>query len=284
MSYWVAVIARNAAQHLPRTLDSLLNQTLKPKRILVVDDGSTDSTPDILKTFARKSNGVVQTVTLPDRGYDIRRVPSNLNLAWKITIASGFKCEFFMISGDDCFYPSEYANAIISRMKSKPEIAVASGRPYTNAGLSREHTPSGSGRMVRSQFWYAVGEEYPSKAGWEAWLLYLASERGLTTKLFHDIVFEHLRPRGTLHQFVYWGAAMYTLGYHPLYAFGRVTINIVRPTLAPGRAMNMLRGYLQARLGSEDPFLSPFESSLRFYVNRQQTHRMIELISSRLLP
>lgn len=45
MTYWILVVAKNAAKHLTMTLDSLTAQTLRPERIVIVDDGSTDATP-----------------------------------------------------------------------------------------------------------------------------------------------------------------------------------------------------------------------------------------------
>ncbi len=282
MSYWVAVVARNAAPQLPRTLESLLEQRTKPERIVIVDDGSTDDTPRILRGYARQHESIVQVLTLPDRGYDIRRVPSNINLAYKTATGSGLKTDFFMISGDDCFYPSGYTTSLVSRMIADSHVVVASGRPSSSSGFSREHSPSGSGRMVSSSFWHEVGERYPVKAGWETWLLYAASARGLKAQLFEGIVFEHLRPRGTKHQFLYWGAAMQTLGYHPLYALGRIARNLVAQPVALKGSMNMFRGYLQAKLGSDDSFIAPFEPSIRSYVSREQAHRITNIVVSLL--
>ena len=118
---------------------------------------------------------------------------------------------------------------------------------------------------------------YPVKAGWETWLLYAARARGLKTQLFEEVVYEHLRPRGTKHQFLYWGAAMQTLGYHPLYALGRMARNLMA---RPKGSLNMFRGYLQAGLGSDDPFISPFEQSIRSYVSAEQAHRIANVVVS----
>ncbi len=279
MSYWAVVVARNAAPHLPRTLDSLLHQTLEPRRLVVVDDGSTDRTAQILQEYETRTRRLT-VVTRPDKGYDIRRVPSNVNLAWERTAAAGLKTDFFMVSGDDCFYPVEYAEFLISRMQSDRRVVVASGRPSSGGGFTREHSPSGSGRMISCSFWRKLGEQYPLKAGWETWLLYKASQEGLAVRLFDDLAFEHTRPRGSGHQFAYWGAAMGALGYHPLYAMGRIAKNALVGSVAVRGSLNMLRGYLQAQLGSEDPFISPFELGFRKHVNKEQAHRIAEIAVS----
>ena len=46
--YSAVIIARNEEKHIRKTIESILNQSIRPYRIVVVDDGSTDSTPEIL--------------------------------------------------------------------------------------------------------------------------------------------------------------------------------------------------------------------------------------------
>jgi glycosyltransferase involved in cell wall biosynthesis len=281
LSYWVVVVARNAAQHLPTTLDSLLRQTISPKRVTVVDDGSTDETGRILFRYKERDR-TVNCLTLPDRGYDIRRVPSNINLAWKQNNEIGLRTDFFMISGDDCSYPTSYAETLITRMQSNARLVVASGLPSSTGAFTREHAVSGSGRMIKSRFWIEVGARYPVRAGWETWLLYTAAMKGHETRLFNDLHYQHVRPRGTAHQFAYWGAAMGTLGYHPLYAVGRISKNALIRSIGVKGSANMLRGYIQAQLGGEDPFISPFDPQLREFVRREQSRR-IQMIAATLV-
>ena len=280
MSYWVVVVARNAAQHLTRTLDSILQQNVKPELVTIVDDGSTDETPQILDKYVKRMSNV-KALTRPNLGYDIRRVPSNINLAYNRNAIAGLKTEYFMISGDDCVYPATYANAVMERMRENAQVVIASGRPSAGGNFTREHSPSGSGRMVDSRFWANVGG-YPSKAGWETWLLYKAVQMGLETRLYDDLQFEHARPRGAHHQFTYWGAAMGGLGYHPLYALGRIGKNAIVRSIGAKGSMNLLRGYLLSRIGSDDPFISPFEQPLRGLVHREQGRRISKVVSSRL--
>jgi biofilm PGA synthesis N-glycosyltransferase PgaC len=271
-------VARNAAQNILPTLTSLNRQTSPPIRIVVVNDGSTDKTSEILAK-ASHEYPIIRVLTLPDRGYDIRRVPSNINLA--IVSASDLHAEYLMISGDDCTYPADYVASIISLMSDDPKIVVASGRPSQLGALSQEHSPSGSGRLVRVSFLHRVGDRFPVRAGWEAWLLYKAAQMGLETRLFSELVYAHVRPRGTGHQFTYWGAAMYTLGYHPLYVLGRVARNLIK-LASPGAAIALLRGYLAAAIGSSDPFLAPFDPSLRNLVSVLQRREVRRVVLSML--
>ena len=49
--YSAVIIARNEEKHIKETVESILKQSTKPYRVIVVDDGSTDSTPEILGTM-----------------------------------------------------------------------------------------------------------------------------------------------------------------------------------------------------------------------------------------
>jgi len=281
LSYWAVVVARNAAQHLPNTLDSLLRQTAPPKRLTVVDDGSTDETGMVLHDYERRTR-TINVLSLPDRGYDIRRVPSNINLAWKLNEEAGLRTDFFMISGDDSSYPTNYVEMLVSRMQSNERLVVASGHPSATGTPIRERAPSGSGRMIKCWFWGDVGGRYPLKAGWETWLLYTAAMRGYEVRLFDDLQFQHVRPRGKGHQFGYWGAAMGGLGYHPLYAVGRIAKNAMSRSIGVKGSVNMLRGYLESLLGSEDPFISPFDEGIRKFIMAEQSRR-IQMITATIL-
>lgn len=52
----IIVPVYNTEKYLAQCLDSIINQSLKDIEILCVDDGSTDSSPEILKEYAKKDS------------------------------------------------------------------------------------------------------------------------------------------------------------------------------------------------------------------------------------
>jgi len=70
VSISVAMATFNSANFLPEQLDSIRNQTLAPKELIVTDDGSSDNTVEIVKEFAVSSPFPVRIICNPSRmGY-----------------------------------------------------------------------------------------------------------------------------------------------------------------------------------------------------------------------
>lgn len=69
-SYKLSIIAAvyNLEDYLPRCLDALVNQTLKEIEILCVDDGSTDSAPQIVDEYATKYPDKIKAFHKPNGG------------------------------------------------------------------------------------------------------------------------------------------------------------------------------------------------------------------------
>jgi glycosyltransferase involved in cell wall biosynthesis len=60
----VIITAYNYAEYIEEALDSVLNQTFDNFELVVVDDGSTDNTPEILREYSYEHSDKVRVVTL----------------------------------------------------------------------------------------------------------------------------------------------------------------------------------------------------------------------------
>ncbi|MDY2699343.1 MAG: glycosyltransferase [Lachnospiraceae bacterium] len=117
---WVSVIvaAYNIEQYLSRCLDSLLAQTYGLLEIIVVDDGSTDGTPEICDRYARENENIKV----------IHRVNGGLSAARNsgLEIASGDFIGF--VDGDDWVEPQMYAAMVEACAQAEAQIATCSYR------------------------------------------------------------------------------------------------------------------------------------------------------------
>lgn len=271
-NYYAIVTCRNSEDNIKAALNSLKDQTLKPEYVIVVNDGSTDKTTEILNDVQKDWNSL-HVITHSDWGYDIKRVSKNWNEAIKLSRDKGLqKVDYHLIATDDSVYSKDYAEKIIAHMDSHPNVAIVSGN-YTKY---KPVMPHGAGRFVRNSFfesayWHGY---YPEKMGYESAILYEANHRGYAYSVLNDARFEHTKPLGRNHKFIEFGASMQTLGYHPLFALARFLKYFVTGSVT-GRigALYMLYYYLTYKPKSEG-YDSMYSEKIRKYVRKKQLDRL----------
>ena len=113
MTTSVIIPAYNRATLLPQTLDSVLAQTVPPDEIIVVDDGSTDGTPEVARRYAPR----VTCLVTPNGGDHVAR-----NIG--VRAATGRLIAF--CDSDDLWRP-EYFAAMLALWQAAPGIRAAYG-------------------------------------------------------------------------------------------------------------------------------------------------------------
>jgi len=271
------VTCRNSENEIESAINSLLRQTIKPRYIIVVDDGSTDYTHDILEGLKLKNDNI-HLITNPDLGYNIGRVVKNWNNA--INLARHLNLEvtdYHMISTDDTHYEEFYAEKIMHDMDSDNRIAVSSGN-YDNNSYK---TPHGAGRFVRNSFFNNVLGRYPEKMGYESVILQMSLYHGFKNVVNNDARFSHTRQLGANHHFYEFGASMRTLGYHPLFVLGRFIQCFLtgRPIGRIG-AIRMLYYYLSYR-PKQQGYDSMYDLEIRKAIRIRQKTRIKQIFGLR---
>jgi glycosyltransferase involved in cell wall biosynthesis len=276
-SYYAIVTCRNSENEIESAVNSLLRQTIEPRYIIVVDDGSTDNTHNILEGLKLKNDNI-HVITNPDLGYDIGRVVKNWNNA--INLARDLNLEvtdYHMISTDDTHYEELYAEKLMHDMDSDNRIAVSSGN-YDNNSYA---TPHGAGRFVRNSFFNNVLGRYPEKMGYESVILQMSLYHGFKNVVNNDARFSHTRQLGANHHFYEFGASMRTLGYHPLFVLGRFMQCFLtgRPIGRIG-AIRMLYYYLSYR-PKQQGYDSMYDPEIRKAIRIRQKTRIKQIFGLR---
>lgn len=137
----VIVPAYNIAPWLSRCLDSILAQTYKNLEIIVIDDGSTDETSQIIDEYAKKDSRVVAIhqknaglVAVRNRG---------------IELASGDWIGF--VDGDDAIDPDMYARLLSNALKYDADISHCGVRFCFSDGHEELHYGTGK-VMLQNNF------------------------------------------------------------------------------------------------------------------------------------
>lgn len=275
-TYFAVVTCRNSQETIKAAVISIKAQTIKPKHVIVINDGSTDKTRDILEDV-QKDWPCLYVITLADLGYDISRVVRNWNAAIKLSIDRGLeKTDYHMIATDDTIYPRNYAEKIISYMDTNPSVAIASGT-YSK---DKPVMPHGAGRFIRNSFfeksiWHGY---YPEQMGYESAILYEASQCGYSYIVISDAKFEHIRPLGKTHKFYEFGASMRTLGYHPVFALGRFLKYFITGEITGRLGATYMLYYYLTYTPKSVGYDRMYDEDIRHYIRENQVQRLKSLI------
>jgi glycosyltransferase involved in cell wall biosynthesis len=251
--YWCCIVTRDGAETIETTIDSIVSQTVSPRYIVVVNDGSTDGTEKILLAKS-KEFPYIHTLNTGSRTRDIRRVPRLLNFGIDFSNNNDVvQTRYMMVSGDDNRLSVNYSEKMMERMDEDSKLVVASGDWLSSRGRRGDQMPHGGGRFVKTSYLSSIGGRYPVVYGWETWLLYKAMQLGFRVRLFPDLRYEHLRPFRPKN-LLGWGRAMYSLGFPTYFVLSRFLINLfysARGTQSRQAAVTMLAGFMSTKLNPE---------------------------------
>ncbi len=109
----VVIPAYNAAPFLRETIESVLAQTYEPVEIVLVDDGSTDGTPDVAASFA-------------DAILYVRQANAGVSSARNRGLEEASGVYLCFLDADDWLYPQDLARKV-ELLEARPELALAHG-------------------------------------------------------------------------------------------------------------------------------------------------------------
>jgi len=120
---------RDEAQYVRRTLDAVVAQSCPPTLWVIVDDGSTDDTPNILADYAGRYD-FIRVHRREDRGG--RSVGPGVVDAFYAGLETVDLDQFDYLCKLDCDLdlPANYFELLMQRMKAEPRLGTCSGKPY----------------------------------------------------------------------------------------------------------------------------------------------------------
>jgi len=143
-SYLIISPCRNEAEFMVSTLVSVVNQSVLPAKWIIVDDGSTDATPDILQEYSDQYD-FIEIVTRDNRGH--RSVGPGVIEAFYagLEVVDLDDYQFVCKLDLDLIMPPRYFELMIERMKNSPRLGTCSGKTYFEAGEPGELLPEECG-------------------------------------------------------------------------------------------------------------------------------------------
>ena len=254
-------------------------QSVTPALWVIVDDGSTDETPQILADYAAKHDWI-RVVPKPDRGH--RAVGPGVIEAFYAGLDTVDRAAFpYLCKLDlDLDLPPRYFEILMTRMEAEPRIGTCSGKPYIRRGEALvserrgDEMSVGMTKFYRTACFDAIGG-FVREVMWDAIDCHKARQLGWIAVSWDDpdLRFEHLRPMGSSQTSIWTGKrrhgfGQYFMGSDPLFYAATCVFRMAEPPYVLG-GLAMMQGYIGAWLRGErqldDPELVAF---IRAYQRR----------------
>ena len=266
LKYVIVTPARNEARFIELTLRSVVAQTVLPLKWVIVSDGSTDGTDDIVRQYAAQHEWI-ELLRMPER---VERNFSGKVLAFNAGREKMAGLDYQVIASldADITFDPDYFGFLLSKLAESPSLGVVgtpfqelSGQVYDYRFVSSEHV-SGACQVFRRECFEAIGGYMPMKGGSIDHVAVISARmRGWQTRSYMEKVCTHHREMGTAQQGLLkarfnQGAKDYRIGNHPLWEVFRVAYQITRaPRLVGGLALGW--GYVYGAMRRVKRQVSP---------------------------
>ncbi|HTA24088.1 MAG TPA: glycosyltransferase family 2 protein [Terriglobales bacterium] len=285
-TYVLITPARNEADLIEQTIQSVISQTVLPRKWVIVSDGSTDGTDEIVRKYLADYPWM-ELVRMPERterhfGAKVRSFNAGYDRVKDLS---------FDIIGNldaDITFDKQYFDFLLSKFGADSLLGVA-GTPFVEGTTSYdfrftsvEHV-SGACQLFRRQCFEEIGGYTPVKGGGIDWIaVTTARMKGWKTRTFVEQVCHHHRPMGTasagrLEANFKLGRQDYYLGGHPLWQMVRGCYQMGRsPYLLGG--LFLLAGYGWAWItGAQRPISGEL---IRFHQGEQMRRLRESLVKT----
>jgi len=250
---------RDEALNLRRSLESVVRQTVRPGLWVLVDDGSTDGTSEILAEYAARHDWI-RIVRRADRG--VRSVGPGVVDAFYAGLeavdASAF--DYLCKLDVDLDLPPRYFELLLGYMGADERLGTASGKPFFRDAGGRKVSEAcgdemsvGMTKLYRRTCFEEIGG-FVRSVMWDGIDCHRCRMRGWIACAFDDpeLAFEHLRPMGSSGAGLWAGRLRHGRGQHFMgtglvYMMASAFYRMTRPPLVVG-GIGMLVGYLGSAL------------------------------------
>jgi glycosyltransferase involved in cell wall biosynthesis len=262
-TYVLITPARNEAAYIEQTLKSMAGQTIPPVRWVIVSDGSTDGTDDIVRKYTAEHAWIelVRMPVRPERHFAGKVHAFNAGYSRVMDL----KYDIIGNLDADISFGEDHFEFLLGKFAEQPLLGVAGTAFIEGSSLKYDYNlfnledVEGQCQIFRRKCFEEIGGYVPIKnGGIDVIPVYLARMKGWKTWTFTEKTYVHHRISGTgqgSHPGAFFrsGKKDYYLGGHPLWEILRCLYQMkAKPYIAGG--LLLLAGYVWEFLrGAEYP-------------------------------
>ena len=220
MNYYIVIPTYNEEKFIALTLQSIVEQTVLPSKVVVVNDGSTDKTEEIVNSFVEKYSFIAAV----NKSSDAIHLPgSKVIQAFQKGLETLDDNYDIMVKIDaDLIFPSNYFETIIQHFQSDERVGMVGGFCYIqkNGGWVLENLTDkdhirGALKAYRKETFLQIGGLKPAM-GWDTVDELLCKFYNWKVVTDESLHVKHLKPTGASYNKAArykQGEAFYSLGY-----------------------------------------------------------------------
>jgi glycosyltransferase involved in cell wall biosynthesis len=279
LTYVLITPARNEETFIAQTIESVVSQTVRPLKWVIVSDGSTDRTDMIVQQYLRRHSWL-ELVRMPEhRDRQFAAKVQAFDAGWQKL--KGLDYDIIGNLDADITFNSDYFAYLLNKFFENPNLGVA-GTPFVegNSHYDYRYTNiahvSGACQLFRRQCFEEIGGYTPIKGGGIDWTAVTSARmKGWKTQTFIDMTCRHHRKMGTgnSNELMSWfrhGRKDYYLGGHPLWQVFRSVYQMTnRPYIIGG--MLLMAGYTWGFLRRME---RPVSKELMTFYRKEQMVRL----------
>jgi poly-beta-1,6-N-acetyl-D-glucosamine synthase len=281
--YVLITSAHNEAGLIENTIKSVIDQDIRPVEWIIVDDGSSDNTSEVVKKFVDSNSFIKLFNKKADTKRDFSSKVNAIHLA-----VSKITCSEYhyigILDADITFSPSYYST-VISKFINNKKLGIVGGMIYdivngkTIPLYLHPNITRGAVQFFKRECFEEVGGLQPLKYGGEdSAACFTARLKGWEVKNFEDLIGYHHRLAGTADRSIYKarfreGFVEYHLGYHPLFEFVKGLSRFKEQPVITGSLFRLF-GFWWANLKREKRLIS--KELIRF-IRKEQIKRLTKV-------
>lgn len=278
-SYVLITPARNEARYIEATIQSMIAQTHRPLKWVIVSDGSTDGTDEIVRSYLAVHDWIELFRMAEREERNFAGKAYAFNAGYERTRELCFEV-IGNLDADVTFEPGHFAY-LVAKFTEYPKLGVA-GAPFTEGKSQYDYRFTstenvwGGCQLFRRTCFESIGGYMPLKGGGVDLVAALTARmNGWQTRTYMDSMCVHHRVMNSAMSDSFtrkfrWGRSDYRLGSHPLWQLFRCTYQLTRQPYIVG-GLSALAGYFSAYVMRQPRTISP---ELTRFRGHEQMHRL----------
>jgi glycosyltransferase involved in cell wall biosynthesis len=278
--YALLTACRNEEDYIEATINSVVSQTIMPQKWIIINDGSTDNTEEILLSYSKKYTfiQVINKLSKEEGSFGSKADAINLGYSYLKHLDFGFIGNL----DADITFDSTYYEVVLNKLKFNDKLGLAGGVRVDNINgkfipvRSAANSVPGAFQLFRKKCWEEIGGYMPLEyGGIDAVAEITARMKGWQVKSYPDLILRHHRVTGNAQRNVLVnsfrsGIKDYMIGYHPLFQILKSIERMRRRPFLVGGALQLF-GYFSTAIIRPH---RPVRNELVKYLRSEQLQRI----------